>query len=29
MITGGLGVLFTPIGTILFLKGRRTARRRA
>ncbi|MGI5267942.1 DUF3592 domain-containing protein [Nonomuraea sp. CA-218870] len=28
VITGGLGALFTPIGTILFLKGRRSARRR-
>ncbi|GAA3682029.1 hypothetical protein GCM10022224_052940 [Nonomuraea antimicrobica] len=29
LIVGGLGVLFTPLGTILFVKGRRIARQRA
>ncbi|MGW4966254.1 DUF3592 domain-containing protein [Nonomuraea sp. NPDC004186] len=29
LIVGGLGVVFTPIGTVLFVKGRRIARLRA
>ncbi|HLU71877.1 MAG TPA: DUF3592 domain-containing protein [Nonomuraea sp.] len=27
LITGGLGLVFTPVGTILFLRGRRLAQR--
>ncbi|MET7336738.1 DUF3592 domain-containing protein [Nonomuraea sp. NPDC005650] len=29
VIVGGLGVVFTPIGTVLFVKGRRAVRQRA